>query len=601
MINYCIDNINDYGNQIIRNGTDGGANSFKMHPEKMEFKISNGYLRPILKSYKICLPNSITFRSGDIIKIKLTMPLQIRDYLSDSEYIISNTSIFTNLLGSLKISGNQEDTYELSNNINNNSNIVAIITGGSVEFILTCELQRAYENVCMISYSINFMSLKLKKVSGCCKIKCCDYNYTHNQYSNVIRVDVNLEITSGFSGLRVIEFGNPIIGDIEGGQFGFAVALNDIGDIIAGGAPTTNLSNGLAQTYVFREPLSFFINTDVVKTWNKLGNDITGTENNETLGYSVSLNGSGNIMAVGSKGADVEAGFTQIFTYDTNTDNWILMGSAIEGENQYDADGACVSLNNSGDRVAIVGLRSSESTIGHVRVFEYDSNNWNVLGGDVLDGFIGSTDDEDFYGITVCSISGDGTRVIIGAPINDGNGSVDALRGRVRVYQYNGSSWVQIGSDINGLVDGELFGTAVAINNNGTKILVGAPGVGKGVVRRYEYNFTDWIKITPDIEGENEGELFGSSVAMNAEGDLIASGAPLGNGTISNSGSVLVYDEELNQKFMLYGDQTNSKYGTSLDFNKFGNILTVSAPNKSILDELNRGSIYSYDVRRELV
>ena len=44
-------------------------------------------------------------------------------------------------------------------------------------------------------------------------------------------------------------------------------------------------------------------------------------------------------------------------------------------------------------------------------------------------------------------MSSDGTIVAIGAPYNDGNGSNS---GHVRVYEYSGSSWSQLGADING-------------------------------------------------------------------------------------------------------------------------------------------------------
>ena len=52
----------------------------------------------------------------------------------------------------------------------------------------------------------------------------------------------------------------------------------------------------------------------------------------------------------------------------------------------------------------------------------------------------------DYSGCSV-SMSSDGTIVAIGAPYNDGNGSNS---GHVRVYQYSGGSWSQLGTDING-------------------------------------------------------------------------------------------------------------------------------------------------------
>ena len=52
----------------------------------------------------------------------------------------------------------------------------------------------------------------------------------------------------------------------------------------------------------------------------------------------------------------------------------------------------------------------------------------------------------DYSGYSV-SLSEDGTRVAIGAYLNDGTGT-DA--GHVRVYEYSGGSWTQLGADIDG-------------------------------------------------------------------------------------------------------------------------------------------------------
>ena len=57
----------------------------------------------------------------------------------------------------------------------------------------------------------------------------------------------------------------------------------------------------------------------------------------------------------------------------------------------------------------------------------------------------------DYSGISV-SLSSDGTIVAIGATYNDGNGSNS---GHVRVYEYSGSSWSQLGADIDGEAAGD--------------------------------------------------------------------------------------------------------------------------------------------------
>ena len=53
------------------------------------------------------------------------------------------------------------------------------------------------------------------------------------------------------------------------------------------------------------------------------------------------------------------------------------------------------------------------------------------------------------------SMSAAGDRVAIGAYKNDGNGT-DA--GHVRIYKWNGTSWIQQGQDIDGEAAGDFSG-----------------------------------------------------------------------------------------------------------------------------------------------
>ena len=77
------------------------------------------------------------------------------------------------------------------------------------------------------------------------------------------------------------------------------------------------------------------------------------------------------------------------------------------------------------------------------------AQDWTQLGSDI-DGEAAG----DQSGFSV-SLSADGSRMAVGAPINDGNG-INA--GHVRVYDWNGSSWVQTGTDIDGEAAGDQSG-----------------------------------------------------------------------------------------------------------------------------------------------
>ena len=119
------------------------------------------------------------------------------------------------------------------------------------------------------------------------------------------------------------------------------------------------------------------------------------------------------------------------------------IGSDIDGEAANDNSGRSVSLDSDGDRVAIgADLNDGTGTdAGHVRIYSWDGSSWNQLGLDI-DGEAAG----DAFGFSV-SMDFDGDRVAIGAHLNDGSYS-DA--GHVRIYSWDGSSWNQLGSDIDG-------------------------------------------------------------------------------------------------------------------------------------------------------
>ena len=100
-----------------------------------------------------------------------------------------------------------------------------------------------------------------------------------------------------------------------------------------------------------------------------------------------------------------------------------------------------------------------------MRVYEYSGSSWSQLGADINGEAAG-----DYSGYSV-SLSSDGTIVAIGAPDNDGNGSNS---GHVRVYEYSGSSWSQLGTDIDGEAANDYSGYSVSLSSDGTKVAIGA-------------------------------------------------------------------------------------------------------------------------------
>ena len=217
--------------------------------------------------------------------------------------------------------------------------------------------------------------------------------------------------------------------------------------------------------------------------------------------------------------------------------DWSQLGLDIDGEAGNDGSGYSVSLSDDGTRVAIGAPDNFDAGAGHVRVYSWNGTAWVKLGDDI-DGEAGN----DGSGWSV-SLSGDGTRVAIGAPDNDGSFS---NAGHVRVYSWSGTTWNQLGADIDGEAAGDLSGWSVSLSDDGTRVAIGAlnngdGGTDAGHVRVYQWDGTTWNQLGADIDGEAADDLSGGSVSLSGDGSRVAIGAPFNDGSFSNAGHVRVF------------------------------------------------------------
>ena len=163
---------------------------------------------------------------------------------------------------------------------------------------------------------------------------------------------------------------------------------------------------------------------------------------------------------------------------------------------------------------------------------------WVQLGGDI-DGEAAN----DQSGGAVALNSADGTRLAVGAQNNDNPGGTDA--GHVRVYSWDGSTWSQLGADIDGAgAQFQRSGNAVALSADGSILAVGVyvAGTHRGKVQMYQWSGGAWTRRGADLHGEANGDYMGMSVALSADGTRLAGGAYGNDAVGSNAGMVRVYD-----------------------------------------------------------
>ena len=330
-----------------------------------------------------------------------------------------------------------------------------------------------------------------------------------------------------YSGGSWSQIGSDIDGEAAYDESGFSVSLSSDGTIVAIGAyknDATGSDAGHVRIYEYSGG-----------SWSQLGSDINAEAALDYSGYSVSLSSDGSIVAIGARNNGGNGGYAgHVRVYEYSGGSWSQLGSDIDGEAAGDNFGNKVSLSSDGTILAVAGPYNdgTGSNAGHVRVYEYSGGSWSQLGSDI-DGEAAS----DTSGSSV-SINSDGTIVAIGASSNDGNGT---NAGHVRVYEYSGGSWTQIGSDIDGEAAGDYSGISVSLSSDGSIVAIGGKySAGSGDVRVYEYSGGSWSQIGSDIDGEAAGDMFGSSVSLSSDGSIVAIGGTNNDGNGSNAGHVRV-------------------------------------------------------------
>jgi hypothetical protein len=369
-----------------------------------------------------------------------------------------------------------------------------------------------------------------------------------------------------------IQLGDDIDGEAAGDHSGNSVSLNSTGNILAVGAPENDGNIGQSGHVRIYEWLG--------SAWAQMGTDIDGETSDNRSGRSVNLNSTGDVVAIGAP-YNNDAGHVRV--YEWNGSAWIQRGADIDGEAAVDLSGESVSLNSNGDIVAIGAPNNDGNGIdaGHVRIFRWDGSNWIQMGADI-DGE--APDDQSGESV---SLNSTGDAVAIGAVMNDGSGE-DA--GHVRIYDWNGSAWIQRGSDIDGEAASDLSGESVSLNGTGDVVAIGASrndgnGTAAGHVRIYEWNGSAWIQRGSDIDGEAEYDYSGNSVSLNSAGDLVAIGA-FGNDGDSedpfyNNGHVRVYMWNgagwTQRGSDIDGEATLDASGSSVSLNSTGEVVAIGA------------------------
>jgi hypothetical protein len=319
----------------------------------------------------------------------------------------------------------------------------------------------------------------------------------------------------------------------------------------------------------------------------QLGQEILGEEADPSIigdesplaGSSVSINSDGSIVVIGSPGFAFCRGSVYVYQYNNITLSWDQLGDDLWGASQSDF-GTSVSISADGTRVA-VGSRSALSAKGQIQVFETPYYSSSQIGSTL----VGLATDS-YFGKSV-ALNQDGSILAGGAFFYDGG------KGYVSIYELIGDEWSQLGASIFG-VRLSYFGTSIALNQSGNRIIIGADVDGEnssylGSAHVYEWSSSSssWAQLGQTLTGSAAYDYFGKNVDMSNDGGrIVVSATGHDNYMLPdnelNLGQVFIFDynnalDTWTEVGSVYGEFSDDQSGEGLSISGDGNRIAIGA------------------------
>jgi hypothetical protein len=319
-------------------------------------------------------------------------------------------------------------------------------------------------------------------------------------------------------------YGNNESGSTAGANAGTSVAIDDT-------EPGTHIVYGMPNAIATGVPIYGTVATGGVRTytlggntWSPYGelpneNGTWGTHTDAQFGTSVDINSNGTVMVVSEYGYQSNLSnppVGKVTVFSLNGSNWVQRGTPFIGvDGNAGRIGSCVSLSKNGNRVAIGYPKFLPS--GKIVVYDWNGSSWVQLGADITTSSSNITQSigDDF------ALNANGTRIVVRRTVN-GAGA----QSNVYIFQWSGTAWTQMGSAIaQGGTNGGGYGS-VAINGLGNTVAIGSPLTGVTSIGRvlvYNWTGSDWVQRGDTIQGEDK--TYGDTVAINDAGDVVVAGS----------------------------------------------------------------------------
>ncbi|WP_146092207.1 T9SS type A sorting domain-containing protein [Polaribacter filamentus] len=324
-------------------------------------------------------------------------------------------------------------------------------------------------------------------------------------------------------------------GVMHGHPVAQSIAISGNGSIVA----TSSGLDPSINPLVFEGHVIVYKRDSQTGIYRQLGNQIFGDNALDQFGGYIALSDDGKILAVATnKVTGYSQGnidYLRTYQYNETSNTWEQIGQTLTFEGGGSLVDLKLDLNADGSILAIsnprIGFTDFGQGVAEVHQFDQNNNQWNLL-GDKFEG-------ELTYGLLGSSISLNAVGDVIAISELLENSRYNKP-GYVKIFKYNGISWIQKGKSIRGKETMDRFGKSISINNAGNVIAIGAdyeletvqqPGIA-GYVSVYSFNESknDWELKGQTLDGRLESDyvnlMFGHSVSIDGSGDILSVGAP---------------------------------------------------------------------------
>jgi hypothetical protein len=440
--------------------------------------------------------------------------------------------------------------------------------------------------------------------------------------------------------------------------FGDVLDLSSDGNTLAVGAPREDSSltgvNSTATATTINDSGAVYVFTKSNNVWQQEAYiKASNTGADDHFGSSISLSGDGKTLVVGAENedgnSDAKSNSGAVYVFYKATSSWAqqayLKPTYSDNDDQFGAFGA-LDISDNGNIVAVgavyedsgetgftgTGSDDTSANAGAAYIFTRSSSVWQQTQYIKAD----NTGAGDNFG--TLSLSGDGTTLVVGAPLEDG---IASNAGAVYVFVYNGTSWSQEAylKTSNAEADDELTGSvtdgdeSLVISKDGLTIAVAAGGEDSNALGLSNVSTEGADNSSPDssavyvfrkesgswgqeayIKSDHSNHhFFGGKrgLALNKTGTSLAIGtiwdssSNLGvssdsnnSGSSTQAGAVYFYTKSVSAwtktSFLKAPNtDTSDKFGVSVAMDETGATMVVGAPLEDGTAS-NAGAVYVY-------